>query len=190
MKKLILPLFFLLVIIQWAVPAGMIWKKEAIQRKGTDYKFRTEPVDPYDPFIGKYIVLRYKQPQVNILTKELKNTDREVYVTFKKDKQGFAQPDKITDKIPEGSDYLKTSITNMEEIKDSTMIMISYPFTRFYMEESKAPEAEQVYGVMSRDSASKVYALVSIYNGDAAIKNVFVNDTAITEMVKKRQQLK
>jgi len=190
MKKLILPLFFLLVVIQWLVPAQMIWKKEAIGSKGTAYKFRTAPIDPYNPFIGKYIVLNYNEPQIKIPTRELVKYEKEVYVTFKKDRQGFAEIDKVFNKIPSRTDYLKTFINYSEEINDGTLITIYYPFKRFYMEESKAPEAERLYGSINRDSTANVYAMVAIYNGDAAIKNVYVNDTAIADLVRNEQRLR
>jgi uncharacterized membrane-anchored protein len=188
MKKTLLVIFLLLVIIQWFVPAQMIWQKEAVLINGTEYKFRTEPIDPNDPFIGKYIVLNFKTQRYTVPAKQPLNTNDEIYVTFKKDSQGFAEIDRITDKIPSRNDYLKTYASTTETEKDSIAIFIEYPFTRFYMEESKAPEAEILYGSANRDAASKVYALVALHKGEAAIKNVFVNDTSITQMVKRNIQ--
>ncbi|HNC29170.1 MAG TPA: YbaK/EbsC family protein, partial [Cyclobacteriaceae bacterium] len=46
MKKLILPAFALMVLAQWAVPIKMIADSESVLTSGTEYKFRTEPVDP------------------------------------------------------------------------------------------------------------------------------------------------
>ena len=190
MKKTLLAIFLLLVLIQWIVPGQMIWQKEAIWINGAEYKFRTEPIDPNDPFIGKYIVLNFKTQRYTVPVKQPLNTEEEVYITFKKDREGFAEIDRVTDKVPSRSDYLKTYVSTVETVKDSIAILIEYPFTRFYMEESKAPEAEILYGNANRTPSSQVYALVVLHKGEAALKNVFVNDTAITEMVKKQMRFR
>src|SRR4051812_1235547 len=122
MKKLILPLFFLLAAIQLFVPAEMIWKKEAILTKGQDYKFRTEPIDPYDPFVGKYIVLRFRERPFRVARKNAPKNTEFVYVTFKKNKEGFAEIAEVSDKIPHRNDYLKTAVNTSDEEKDSTTL--------------------------------------------------------------------
>ena len=183
MKFSIWPFFIVLVCIQWIVPGSMIWKKEMILVKGKPYKFRTAPIDPYNPFIGKYIILDFPEQAYTLPAKQDVNDDAPVYVTFKNNGQGFAQIDKLTQKAPDRSDYLETNISRIDREKGKVTVYINYPFTRFYMEESKAPEAEMIYGTRGADSSSSVYALVSLYNGRAAIKNVYVNDTTITDML-------
>jgi hypothetical protein len=54
------------------------------------------------------------------------------------------------------------------------------------MEEYKAPRAETIYREQSTDSNSRAYALVSLYKGDAVIKDVFINDTSISEILKRQ----
>jgi hypothetical protein len=155
-----------------------------VLHKGTSYKFRTAPVDPIDPFIGRYIILNFREASYTLPAGEKVNEDKPVFVTFKPDALGFAVIDKVTAKAPERRDYLKT-MARVEQKGKQLSVTIDYPFTRFYMEESKAPEAEIMYGSEIVDSLSRVYAEVSLYKGDAAIKNVYINDTTITDMIKR-----
>lgn len=58
---------FILVAVQLVVPASMIYNAEAIIAKGTEYKFITTPIDPTDPFRGKYITLSYRENRFQII---------------------------------------------------------------------------------------------------------------------------
>jgi uncharacterized membrane-anchored protein len=182
MLKLIWPFFILLVLAQWWVPAQMIWHKESTLRYGTPYRFRSEPVDPNDPFRGKYITLNFNADTFRTADKKLTGAAT-VYVTFATGKNGFAVIKNISTSKPSLTDYLETTITYRtdEAGKDSSTIHISYPFEKFYLDEYKAPEAERRYNAGRRDTAQKTYALVYLLNGDAVVKNVFVNDTALLQ---------
>jgi uncharacterized membrane-anchored protein len=190
MKLSIWPFFILLVCVQLIVPGSMIWKKEMILIKGKSYKFLTAPIDPYHPFVGKYIVLNFREEAYTLPSKQDIDDDAPVYITFKNNKNGFAEIDKVTQKAPQGSDYLETNVSRIDREKGQVTVFINYPFNRFYMEESKAPEAEMTYGAASLDTSSKVYALVALYKGNAAIKNVYVNDTTITDMLLGNRKLR
>jgi uncharacterized membrane-anchored protein len=60
-KKTILPLFALTCLAQWFVPAQMIYDQEQVLREGKTYHFKTAPIDPSDPFRGKYITLSFER---------------------------------------------------------------------------------------------------------------------------------
>jgi len=45
-------IFALVALAQLYVPAKMVWNQESILEEGTEYKFKTAPVDPNDPFRG------------------------------------------------------------------------------------------------------------------------------------------
>ena len=49
-------------------------------------------------------------------------------------------------------------------------------------------EAESIHRESLRDENQITYALVSIKNGDAVLKDVFIDATSIREIVKERQQ--
>ena len=58
-KKTQIVLFVLVALAQLYVPAKMIWDQEDVLKNGSEYKFKTDPVDPNDPFRGKYITLSF-----------------------------------------------------------------------------------------------------------------------------------
>ena len=51
--KILLSVFILVALVQLFVPAKMILDREDILDMGKEYKFKTEPIDPNDPFRGK-----------------------------------------------------------------------------------------------------------------------------------------
>ncbi len=59
-KKLLLVAFILVALAQLYVPTKMILNRENVLANGTDFKFRTAPIDPNDPFRGKYVNLQYE----------------------------------------------------------------------------------------------------------------------------------
>ncbi|HMB62545.1 MAG TPA: hypothetical protein VKN36_05700, partial [Eudoraea sp.] len=63
-----------------------------------------------------------------------------------------------------------------------------YPFDRFYMEESKANEAELTYRQSQRDTSKITYALVRIKNGEAVLKDVMIDGISIRELVKTKEE--
>ncbi len=74
--------FALLVIVQWLVPGQLIWKKEKVLAEGVTYKFQSAPVDPNDPFRGKYIVLNFKENSLTVKKETGFNYGEKVYVIF------------------------------------------------------------------------------------------------------------
>ena len=65
-QKITIPAFILMVLAQLYVPASMIFQKERVITQGTAYKFRTAPIDPNDPFRGKYITLSFNETGVKV----------------------------------------------------------------------------------------------------------------------------
>lgn len=190
LKSLLWPGFIIVVIAQWLVPGQMIWQKEKTLTKGILYKFQSAPVDPADPFRGRYVVLNFKESEY--ITTDSTDVDygNEVYITFSADKNGFALIDTVSETRPEKPDYLKTTISYISRENDTTRIGIDYPFNRFYLEEYKAPKAETIYRESVTDSTQNTFALVSMLNGDAVIKDIFINDTSIHEIIRSRDRVR
>ena len=171
---------------QWVVPAQMIWKREEVLQKGKTFRFLTEPVDPTNPFIGKYITLNFKEDAAWVKKKasEFKR-DQTIYVLFKTDNAGFAFIDSITTKEPvKQTDYVKAKVYYSNNYNDSTELHINYPFDEFYMEEHKAPKAEAEYLKVSRDTTISTYAQVRIWKGTAVTENVFIDNKPLTSYFK------
>ncbi len=185
-KLFIWPGFLLLLIAQWLVPFRMILKKDKVLANGTSYKFETAPVDPSDPFMGKYIMLNFKENSLKLANTKKFSYSSKVYVSFSAGNNGFAKIKSIDISKPKSTDYLETTINYISAEKDSGTVFLNYPFSRYYMEEYKAPSAEKIYRERNLDSTLKVYALVKIYNGDAIAKDVYINDSLINDVIKAR----
>lgn len=184
-KKIILMSFGLLVILQLWTPAAMIWNKENVLKTGKAFKFRSMPVDPNDPFRGKYIVLSFSENSYKNKEKINWETGEMIYVQLTTDSAGFAKIFSIhKDKPGRGIDFVKTTLNYIDSDNTKT-VFINWPFERFYMEESKAYDAEQAYVKSMADSNNITYALVKVKNGDAVLENVFINDKPIASFIKK-----
>ncbi len=186
-QKITIPAFILMVLAQLYVPASMIFQKERVITQGTAYKFRTAPIDPNDPFRGKYITLSFNETGVKVDNAEEWNYVDKVYVFLTTDSSGYAMIQSIAREKPEGrNDYIKANIDYVQTDTLST-VFVRYPFDRFYMEESKAPLAEQVYTEAAIDTNQVAYALVMVRNGDAVVRDIFIDDVSITEVIRKEQ---
>jgi len=100
----------------------------------------------------------------------------------------MAKVDQIYREVPKEKEYIKTSVISSYKSRfngdDSQYrVRFKFPFTRFYMEESKALPAEQAYRDAQRNDSLDVYALVKVLDGTAALENVYLNDITIKEYV-------
>ena len=185
-------LFAVMVLAQLAVPFKMIFDREKVLSEGNTFKFKTAPIDPSDPFRGKYITLNFVENNFEVIDGETWQNGQAVYVLLAKDAYGFAKIVDVVKELPdESNNCVKAKLNYVATKKDSTRTIqelnVEYPFERFYMEESKAPLAESMYWEVSRDTTKITYASVSIQNGRAVLKDVFIGDVSIRELVKAKQ---
>ena len=177
-------LFIIVAIVQLFIPAQMIFNNEAIIETGTVYKFKTQPVDPSDPFRGKYIYLNF-----DINTFETKDSlwirKDDVYVYLETDSLGFAKTHRISKSPLEiDSDFVIAKVNWYN--KNEQKLNFNLPFNRFYMEETKAYDAEVAVRNTQGDSLpNETYALVYIKEGEAVLNDVIINAISIKEFVKK-----
>lgn len=184
MKNYTLIAFVLLALIQLFVPLKMILDKEDILNTGQAFRFKTAPVDPNDPFRGKYISLRFEASQFPVSQSGSWTTQQEVFAQLSTDEDGFAQIIDVSQQPPADSKpYLKTKIQRIAP----DALFLEFPFERFYMEESKAMAAEMLYRKSLSDSLQSAYALVRIKDGDAVLEDVVLNGVSISEAVEKEK---
>lgn len=187
-KKIIYPAFFLMVLVQLYIPSRMIFHKEVVLVSGTAYKFKAAPVDPNDPFRGKYITLSFDENSFQTADTSEWEQGETIYVDLTTDSAGFAKVLDISRTEPmDREDYIKASVSY--SVSDTmTMVFIQYPFDRFYLEESKAPEAEITYNESLRDTNQVTYALVLVKKGDAVVKDVMIDEVSIVDIVRERNK--
>ncbi len=183
-KKLILPTFVLVVVVQLSVPAKMILDRENIIKEGSVHLFRTAPVDPYDPFRGKYIILSFADNMVGVEDESEWSWGESAYLQIAPDSSGFTTPQRVSKYPPDTGDYLEVMVSYVTS-NGTNRLTINYPFDRFYMEESKAPRAERSYFESLRDSTQRTYAVVSVKNGEFVLLDVMIDGISITEIAER-----
>lgn len=186
-SKIIMSLFLVVVIFQLMTPVKMIYNQENVLKLGKSYKFLTQPLDPNDPFRGKFIRMNYE-----ISTYKTKdsvwNRGQEIYV-YLKDSLGYAKLDTITkEKLNISQDYIKAKVGWYK--KYSKVLDFNLINERFYMEEFKAKPAENLVRQVQRNNNknSSTYALIYIKDGTSVLKNVFINEIPIKDLIMVRNK--
>lgn len=188
-KNKVLIVFILVSLVQLFIPAKMIFDREDVLATGKEFKFRTQPIDPNDPFRGKFVSLQFSENSILIQNQIDWLNNETVFVLLTISNDGFAKIQSVSKIKPlETVDFVKAKVDYIQN-SDSTRLFIEYPFTRFYMEESKAPMAELVYNETVVDTNIVTYGLVSIKDGEAVLKDVLINETSIVEIVKARNDI-
>lgn len=176
-------IFIVVALAQLTIPAQMIFNQEGILKNGTAFKFKTEPIDPSDPFKGKYIYLNYDVRSVASNDTSWSRQE-DIYVTIKNDSLGFVKAETVTREIPKTGNYVKAKVDWYNNREG--MLFFTFPFNEFYMNETKAYDAEVAHQEAQRDSIpNNTYALVFVRNGEAVLDNVFIDDIPIADFVDK-----
>lgn len=183
-KKIAFLVFILVVLAQLYVPLQMIFNQEDIIKTGTEFKLQTAPVDPYDPFRGKYITLFFTEREITVNSVTKWRSGETIFATLTTGKNGFAKISSISKTKPKNSEsYLKVKI---DFALNNNKIAIDFPFDRFYMNENIASNAEKIYQEFSIKKKNQTYALITVKNGEAVIKDVRINEVSITDLANKK----
>jgi len=183
-KKIILPAFVIMSLVQLYIPARMIFDAEKVLLNGKEFMFKIAPIDPNDPFRGKYIVLTFEESSAQVNPKEEWFQGAPIFVNLNTDEKGFAKIQSVTKEEPvDTEDYIKATIRYVTGTDSFTNVSIEYPFDRFYMEESKAYDAQLMYNESALDTNQVTYALVSVKKGQAVVKDVLINGVPVREAI-------
>jgi uncharacterized membrane-anchored protein len=190
MKKLqniLVVLFIIMVIAQLAIPASIVIRGESVVAKGKEFKFKVMPIDPSDPFRGKYVSLRFQAEEFLIYDSISFKDYEDIYVIVSTDYKGYAQIADITTQKPDQGDYIKATMrhfyTSNTDGLVTTKVYIKYPFNRYYMEETKAEKAENLYFKMLGDSTKTTYAVVWVKDGVAVLEDVMINGQSLKNLL-------
>lgn len=181
-SKILIIIFLIVAVFQLMVPIKMIYEQEDVLKSGKAYKFLTQPLDPNDPFRGKFIRMNYEMNNYKTKDSNWKRS-QEIYV-YLKDSLGFAKIDTVTKvKLKIDKDYIKAKVGWYS--KRSNNLDFNIINERFYMEESKAKPAEDLVRRNRRDTVNlnTTYGLIYIKEDVSVLTNVFINDKPIKELV-------
>ncbi len=171
-------------LIQLSIPVKIIYEKESVLLTGIAHKFKMRPIDPSDPFRGKYIILKYEENKVETLdTNYVRGND--IYLKIEKDNEGYAKATQVQYTPFNDETYIKTKVKHYN--KETQLVYFDLPFERFYMEESKAYDAELAYNEVIRDTSNNMYAMIYIKKGKGVLDNVMVNEMPIQDFTEKNK---
>jgi uncharacterized membrane-anchored protein len=190
-------LFIGVILSQLAVPTWLASSSQMILSQGALYKFKTQPVDPYDIFRGRYVRVNPEEDHVDLPLNYAEEffEGQKVFVSLLVDDKGFAKAKGVSSKKPLSGDYIATKISYVQKFinvqigeqewkqEAANIVSFNLPLDRFYMNEKKAPKAEQIYRERATLEKSDVHLTVRVYRGKALIENLFVGDQAISDFV-------
>lgn len=175
----------LLFLTQLFVLGSMVWQHENVATQGERLKFRIQPIDPNDPFRGKYITLNFMNNSTNTIDwKSEQSVDGKAYIRFEVGPDGFARIAGIQNHASEKEPYLELPAESIRG-RYGKGIHVDFPFNRFYMEESKAPQAEKELRRNLDGEDLEAYALVAMKDGKAILLDVYVNEISIKDFLGK-----
>ncbi len=180
-------IFIVVVLLQLFVPAKMILDREDILKTGTQYKFKTQPVDPNDPFRGKYVTLNYEIDSADAVAMDstIHSGDR-ILVYLDTDSLGYAKLHSVSKfKKNTERDYVEAKVQSYNI--NTKKVNFQLEFNRYYMEEFKAKPAEDIYRKynLKQDSTDNTYAMVAVKEGEAVLKDIYINDKSIHYYIEK-----
>lgn len=200
--RLLIGLFALLCVAQLGAVVSMVVRYEAALRSGTPYKIPVEPVDPADPFRGRYVAIRpvlvAPDPpgaENDSIHKKLEGWNQSVHVSLETGPDGFARVQQTFEEPPSGRDYLTATSDGRRyepsSLGTSTPRWAGYglhlPFDRYYMKETAAPQAEDAYRKAAGvGSGKRAWVLVRVRNGMGAVEGLYIDGVPIEDVVAAR----
>ena len=182
-------LFGLLCLAQIAVPATMVVEHQRTIASGTPWRFQTAPVDPNDPFRGRYVRLGFAAardaiPMANSGMIYIASGTR-MYAELAAGPDGFAHLVRLHEERPASGDYLDVFVRNMQPPNDRkdkgqpAAAFVRLPFDRYYLPEDRAQAVEREYAEATRSARENTYAEVRILNGHAALVSLVLKGSPV-----------
>jgi uncharacterized membrane-anchored protein len=179
-----------LCLLQWGIPLAMVQHAEQVLAQGTAYRFRTAPVDPADPFRGRYVTLEFEAAQVRTMSGWHAETGARLYAPIVVGVDGFATLALPQSEPPSRGDWLVVRLQWRDDERQEARVAL--PFDRYYLDEDLAPAAEQLYWESNRvapgDTASDphrpAWVSVRVLDGHAQLEELYIDDVPVRERVK------
>lgn len=205
MKKRLISVFILMgILAQFAVLSAIIIRRELTLRYGEVCRFETAPVDPFDAFRGQYVQLDYKAFSRGILSDRRFKNGTWCYIPLATDTNGFSivACSALSASKPTSGTYIRTRVSwcyedyaerpkpDNKHHRESTgkwKINFDLPFSRYYMPEKLAPQAESAYREANRrqteQDEKKAAARVRVWRGMVVIEDVEIDGKPIRECI-------
>ncbi len=175
--------------LHWAVPAALIQRGTATLEHGTQYRFRTAPVDPVDPFRGRYVALDFDAARIAVNAQAEYVEGETLFAPIVVDEDGFAHLQPPQRALPQQGDALKVEVLWRNEGE----LGLALPFDRYYLDEALAPEAEQLYRERNArvnpdasddaDPRRPAYVTVRVLDGYAVLEQLYIDGVPVRALI-------
>ncbi|HSB93224.1 MAG TPA: GDYXXLXY domain-containing protein, partial [Flavitalea sp.] len=131
MKPFLPILFLLVIIVQLCVPASVVFNQERIHLSGTTHKMQLAPIDPNDPFRGKYIILSFRENIARIPKDSSFKKGEPVFVLMTPGKNDFLKIEMIShgfQQVTSPSVCIPATIGSIMEADGYKEARLVYPF--------------------------------------------------------------
>ena len=182
-RNLILLSLGLVMLAQLAVPAWLIVEREWTLREGQIFKFKTQPVDPADPFRGRYVWLRLEPDTIAVPDAQSWLSDKKAFAVLGQDTNGFALVKRL-ERTPPLHETAVQVRTRWPDIQQGTVHIAWLGLDRYYMTEAKAPAAENAYLEHNRRAHQSCYVTVRVRATHAALENLFIDNQPIQDWLR------
>lgn len=184
-RWLLMGAFGVLAMAQWAAPASMIYQHEAALTQGEPIKIKCQPIDPADPFRGRYVTINLDLGAPRLPEGEALLAPEKRWVTLEPDEEGFYRWGVAHAERPASGVYTQAEVW-MGWQNDGESLQAVQPLDRFYMNEWRAPEAEAAYFDAMRETPANCYVLVRVRNGLMVFEELYLDGLPIGEYLQKR----
>ena len=179
--KLLLGIVFgMLCLVQIGVVLFQIMNYEKILKEGESFYFKVLPLDPYDPFRGRYVTLRFENATKAPLAQGQNKKNQSLGYAILEHQEKLDRVKEITFVKPKEGSFLEVNINENRQKNASSTVYFSLPYDRFYMREDVAPKAEKVLGLRS---GIEVKAKLKVLNGKGVIEELLVGEISLSEFV-------
>lgn len=167
-------------LLQWAVPAWLVARSEITLQSGARYYFRTAPVDPADPFRGRYVTLAF---DAAVLPPDLSfRAGERVWLPLRVGRDRYAYFSEALRAPPARGPYLAARV----RWSGADQLRVELPFDRYYLDEALAPAAERAYRQASRARATlPAYVSVRIWRGNAVLEELFLDNVPLRRYLRR-----
>lgn len=193
MKNWKLVAFILICATQLGVPASMIHQQQKILSVGKVYRFKTAPVDPADPFRGRYVAVRFEAECLDSTVEPQRLADRTWwYAQLQINDDGYTKLHSLSRDAPP-KEHLRIKLAEWGCENGQRRVLL--PFDRYYMDEALAPAAESAYLALNRgtapDSANPghdprrpAHVTVRVLDGKAALEELYLDGKPVSEYLR------
>jgi uncharacterized membrane-anchored protein len=169
---------YAIVAMQVIMPVYIIIKSEITLSQGKEFKFLVRPIDPYDPFRGRYVSLGMMQTSAEAPYGVHEKGD--AYAVLIVD-GGFAKTEYLSaDKPWEGADYVKVRIDSIYPYSGKNTAYFRYPFDKIFYNEKTAPEIDRAFWSYK----GRIYVTVFIRDGEANIGKLYFDGIEAEQYIK------